>query len=170
MLFHFETHDPESYRRKARLISIAMAAQLIVLGLLFSQLLTRAFGSSLWLNALGVLLGLLATSLVFAVLKERAWMREMRYVWRLKHHLSRISGYLPALRRGVEEHNHVALHVLGFYHQGMHQLADLNGRTLDDDQELIVERLKIRQQREQLGLPVEVDGYDSEDLAAFKRG
>lgn len=170
MLFQVEAHDPESYRRKARLISVAMASQLIVLGLVFSQLLTRAFGSSLWLNALGVMLGLLGTSLVFAVLKERAWMREVRYVWQLKHHLSRISGYLPALRRGTEEHNQVALDVLSFYHRGMRQLAELNGRTLDDDQELLAERLKIRQAREQQGLAAEVEGYDSEDLAAFKRG
>ncbi|SDM09205.1 Protein of unknown function [Franzmannia pantelleriensis] len=170
MKFRFESHEPDVYRRKARLISVAMAAQLIVLGLLFSQLLTRAFGSSLWLNALGVLLGLVATSLVFAALRERPWMQEMRYVWQLKHHLSRVSGYLPALRRGVAEHNHVALGILSFYHQGMAQLAELNGRTLDDDSELIAEREQLRQQRERLGLPRDVDGYDTEDLAAFKRG
>jgi hypothetical protein len=170
MPFTFEHHDPETYRRKARLISVAMAGQLVVFGLVFSQLLTTLFGSSFWLNALGVLLGLIATSLVFAVLRERPWMTEMRYVWQLKHYLSRVSSYLPALRREVEQGNDVALHLLTFYHQGMAQLAELNGRTLDDDEELLAERMKLRQLRAEKGLPERVDGFDPDDLAAFKRG
>ena len=169
MPFAFEYHDPETYRRKARYISLAMAGQLVVFGLLFSQLLVAAFGSSLWLNALGVLLGLLATSLIFAVLRERPWMREMRYVWQLKHHLSRLSGYLATLRREMERGNGVALHLMTFYHQGMAQLAELNGRTLDDDAELLGERVRIRHLREEQGLPERIEGYDPNDLAAFKR-
>lgn len=170
MMFRFESHDPDTYRRKARLISVAMAAQLIVFGLLFSQLLTATFGSSLWLNALGVLLGLIATSLVFAVLRDRPWMTELRYVWQLKHHLSRVSGYLPALRRGMQEGNHNALGILAFYHRGMAQLAELNGRTLDDDAELLSERHALKLARAEQGLPEQVDGFEPEDLAAFKRG
>ncbi|QJQ95053.1 MULTISPECIES: DUF3087 family protein [Halomonadaceae] len=170
MTFRFETHDPEIYRRKARLISIAMAAQLIVFGLLFSQLLTATFGSSFWLNALGVLLGLVVTSLTFAVLRERPWMREMRYVWQLKHHLSQVSSYLSTLRQAVKEDNPNALGILSFYHQGMAQLAELNGRTTDDDAERLAERLEVRKRREEKGLPEEVDHYDPQDLRAFKRG
>ncbi|WP_163577846.1 DUF3087 family protein [Halomonas faecis] len=169
MPFTFEDHDPDTYRRKARIISVAMAGQLIVFGLLLAQLLTVTFGSSLWLNALGVLLGLMATSLVFAVLRERPWMAEMRYVWQLKHHLSRLSGYLASLRRGVEEGNDVALHLLTAYHQGMAQLAELNGRTLDDDSELLAERLRVRQLRHEKGLPERVEGFDPEDLRAFRK-
>ncbi|EWG98026.1 DUF3087 family protein [Halomonas sp. BC04] len=169
MPFRFEHHDPESYRRKARLISVAMAAQLIVFGLVFSQLLTATFGSSLWLNALGVLLGLIVTSLTFAVLRERPWMTEMRYVWQLKHHLSRVSGYLSTLRREAEQGNDVALNLMSFYHQGMAQLAELNGRTMDDDGELIAERQKIKRLREERGMAERVDGFDPNDLAAFKR-
>lgn len=169
MSFVFEHHEPETYRRKARFISVAMAAQLIVLGLLFSQLLVAAYGSSLWLNALGVLLGLLATSLIFAVLRERPWMKEMRYVWQLKHHLSRTSGYLATLRREMDRGNGVALNLMTFYHQGMAQLAELNGRTLDDDAELLAERLRVQQLREEQGLPAQVGGFDPHDLAAFKR-
>ncbi|PXX98203.1 DUF3087 family protein [Halomonas sp. LBP4] len=170
MPFQFEDHDPETYRRKGRFISLAMAGQLIVFGLVFSQLLTTAFGSGFWLNALGVLLGLFATSLVFAVLRERPWMTEVRYVWQLKHHLSRVSGYLPALRRAVAEDNDTALAVLSFYHQGMAQLAELNGRTLDDDAELLAERETVRLARREKGLPERVDGFDPEDLRAFQRG
>lgn len=169
MPFTFEDHDPETYRRKARIISVAMAGQLIVFGLVFAQLLTTAFGSSLWLNALGVFLGLMATSLVFAVLRERPWMAEMRYVWQLKHHLSRVSSYLGTLRGAVEEGNDVALHLLTFYHQGMAQLAELNGRTLDDDSELMAERRHLRQLRRDKGLPPQVDGFDPEDLRAFRK-
>ncbi|WP_043529334.1 DUF3087 family protein [Litchfieldella xinjiangensis] len=169
MIFRFEHHDPETYRRKARLISLAMAAQFIVFGLVFSLWLTSVWGSSLWLNALGVFLGLLATSLVFALLRERPWMNEMRYVWQLKHHLSRVSSYLPELRRGMRDDNTAALDVLAFYHQGMHQLAELNGRTTDDDAERLAERLEVRQKREAKGLPVEVGHFDPEDLRAFKR-
>ncbi len=169
MPFQFEAHDPETYRRKARFISLAMAGQLIVFGLVFAQLLQLAFDGGFWLNVLGVLLGLLATSLVFAVLRERPWMAEVRYAWQLKHHLSRVSGYLPALRRAMEEGNDTALGLLAFYHQGMTQLADLNGRTLDDDAERVAERTRVRLARQERGLPERVEGFDPEDLAAFRR-
>jgi hypothetical protein len=170
MQFRFENQDPETYRRKGRLISLAMAGQLVVFGLVFSQLLTAAFDGGFWLNGLGVFLGLLATSLVFAVLRERPWMAEMRYVWQLKHHLSRVSGYLPDLRRGMVEDNDTALDLLAFYHQGMAQLAELNGRTLDDDSELLTERQTLKIARRERGLPERVDGFDPEDMRAFRKG
>ena len=169
MAFSLEQHDPASYQRKARIISVAMAGQLIIFGLLFSMLLTTTFGSSVWLNALGVLLGLLATSAMFAALRERPWMTEMRYVWQLKHHLSRISSYLQPLRRAVEEDNHLALDILTFYHQGMAQLAELNGRTTDDDGERLAEKMQVKVKREALGLPKEVTTFDPHDLSAFKQ-
>ncbi|MFP3341166.1 DUF3087 domain-containing protein [Vreelandella aquamarina] len=169
MAFSLEQHDPASYQRKARIISVAMAGQLIIFGLLFSMLLTTTFGSSIWLNALGVLLGLLATSAMFAALRERPWMTEMRYVWQLKHHLSRISSYLQPLRRAVEEDNRLALDILTFYHQGMAQLAELNGRTTDDDAERLAEKMQVKVKREALGLPAEVDTFEPQDLSAFKQ-
>jgi hypothetical protein len=169
MAFSLEQHDPETYRRKARIISVAMAGQLIIFGLLFSMLLTTTFGSSVWLNALGVLLGLLAASAMFAALRERPWMTEMRYVWQLKHHLSRISSYLQPLRRAVEEDNRLALDILTFYHQGMAQLAELNGRTTDDDAERLAEKMQVKVKREALGLPKEVTTFDPHDLSAFKQ-
>lgn len=169
MAFSLEQHDPDTYRRKARMISVAMAGQLIIFGLLFSMLLTTTFGSSIWLNALGVLLGLLATSAMFAALRERPWMTEMRYVWQLKHHLSRISSYLQPLRRAVEEDNRLALDILTFYHQGMAQLAELNGRTTDDDAERLAEKMQVKVKREALGLPKEVDAFEPQDLSAFKQ-
>ncbi|WP_311063499.1 DUF3087 family protein [Halomonas sp. DWK9] len=169
MAFSLEKHDPETYRRKARIISVAMAGQLIIFGLLFSMLLTTTFGSSIWLNALGVLLGLLATSAMFAALRERPWMTEMRYVWQLKHHLSRISSYLQPLRRAVEEDNRLALDILTFYHQGMAQLAELNGRTTDDDAERLAEKMQVKVKREALGLPKEVETFEPQDLSAFKQ-
>ncbi|PRY70874.1 Protein of unknown function (DUF3087) [Halomonas ventosae] len=170
MPFQFEDHDPETYRRKGRFISLAMAGQLVVFGLVFVQLLQAAFAGGFWLNVLGVLLGLVATSLVFAVLRERPWMAEVRYVWQLKHQLSRVSGYLPALRRGMAEGNDTAMAVLAFYHQGMAQLAELNGRTLDDDAELLAEREVVRAARRERGLPERVAGLDPHDLDAFRKG
>ena len=169
MAFSLEQHDPASYQRKARIISVAMAGPLIIFGLLFSMLLTTTFGSSVWLNALGVLLGLLATSAMFAALRERPWMTEVRYVWQLKHHLSRISSYLQPLRRAVEEDNRLALDILTFYHQGMAQLAELNGRTTDDDAERLAEKMQVKVKREALGLPKEVTTFDPHDLSAFKQ-
>lgn len=96
-------------------------------------------------------------------------MAEMRYVWQLKHHLSQVSGYLQPLRRGVEEDNRVALDIVTFYHQGMTQLAELNGRTTDDDSERLAEKMQIKLKREELGLPAQVDSFDPQDLKAFKR-
>lgn len=168
--FRFERHDPARFRRTSRRMAIVVAVQFIVLGLVFSQLLTARFGSSLGMNALGVLLGLLATSVVVAVLRERPWMRDQRYAWELKRHLARVSAYLPALRRaGFEERDPRALDLLAFYHQGMQQLADLNGRTPDDDSERLAERLRVRQTRETVNLATEVDGLDPAALKAFRQ-
>jgi hypothetical protein len=97
-------------------------------------------------------------------------MAEMRYVWQLKHHLSRVSAYLTALRRGMVEDNDPALDLLAFYHQGMAQLAELNGRTLDDDSELLAERQTLKIARRKRGLPERVEGFDPEDLRAFRKG
>lgn len=170
MVFRFEHHDPEPFRRKAKLMTTIMIGQFIVFGLLFSQLLTSCFGSSLGMNALGVLLGLLATIAMVAVFRERPWMRDQRYAWELKRHLLRVSGYLSALRQaGLEEHDTRALDLLAFYHQGVQQLADLNGRTVDDDSERLAERLRVRQTRESLSLPATVDGIDPDALEAFRR-
>ncbi|NYS60602.1 DUF3087 family protein [Vreelandella salicampi] len=168
-VFQLDNYEPEVYRRKARMISFAMAGQLIIFGMLFAMLLTSALGNSIWLNALGVFLGLLATSALFAVLKDRPWMNEVRYVWQLKHHLSQISGYLPTLRKAVKEDNRVALDILTFYHQGMTQLAELNGRTTDDDAERLAEKMEVKLKREALELPETVDQFDPQDLHAFKR-
>ena len=96
-------------------------------------------------------------------------MTEVRYVWQLKHHLSRISSYLQPLRRAVEEDNHLALDILTFYHQGMAQLAELNGRTTDDDAERLAEKMQVKVKREALGLPKEVTTFDPHDLSAFKQ-
>lgn len=170
MVFNLEHHDPEAYRRKARVISFAMAGQLIIFGLLFSMLLTSTFGSSLWLNVLGVVLGLLATSALFAVLRERPWMAEVRYVWQLKHQLSQVSGYLAPLRREFEENNRTALDLLTFYHQGMAQLAELNGRAANSDPERLAEKNQLKIKREEQGLPPQVESVDTQDLQAFKRG
>ncbi|MBP5981563.1 MAG: DUF3087 family protein [Halomonas sp.] len=169
MVFTLEPHDSNSYRRKARMISFAMAGQLLIFGMLFSMLLTSTFGNSLWLYALGVFLGLLATSALFAVLRERPWMAEMRYVWQLKQHLSQIKGYLPTLRRAVNDDNKAALNILTFYHQGVTQMAELNGRSPSHDTAWLAEASHIKAKREELGLSPGVDTFDSQDLHAFKR-
>lgn len=169
MSFRFEYHDPEQFRRKSRFMAIIVAAQFIVLGLLFSQLLTAKFGSSLTMNALGVLLGLLITSVVVAVLRERPWLQDQRYAGELKRHLARVSAHLSTLRKaGLKDHDPSALDLLAFYHQGMQQLAELNGRTQDDDSERLAERLQVRRARESLNMPVEVDGLDPQALKAFR--
>lgn len=168
--FRFEAQDPERYRRTSRRVGLAMAAQLLVFGLLFSQLLVRVLGSGIWVNALGVALGVVATGLIFAWLRGQPWMGEVRYVWRLKQQLSRLSAHLPALRRGLADDDPRALDALAFYHQGMTQLAELEGRTLDDDAEALAERLEVRRRRAACHLPERVDGFEPRDLEAFRRG
>ncbi|SDN48269.1 DUF3087 family protein [Vreelandella arcis] len=165
MVFTLESHDPDNYRRKARMITFIMAAQLLIFGLLFAMLLTSTFGQGVWLNVLGGVLGLLATSAMFAALRDRPWMQEVGYVWQLKQHLSRINGHLPAIRHAMGEDNRTALDILAFYHQGMAQLAEFNGRPPSDNSE----RQHVSERRAALGLPAEVERFDPQDLHAFKR-
>lgn len=167
--FILQHQDAHEYRRKSRIISLLMAGQFAILGMLFAIILTSLFGSSLALNALGVVLGLLATSAMFAVLKDRPWMNEVRYAWQLKHHLGRVSGYLVTLRPAVEQDDRTALDILTFYHQGMAQLAEMNARTTDDDAERLAEKMQVRLKREALELPAEVDGFNPGDLQHYKR-
>ncbi|MDN6323167.1 MAG: hypothetical protein L0J73_11015, partial [Halomonas sp.] len=58
---------------------------------------------------------------------------------------------------------------LTFYHQGMTQLAELNGRTTDDDAERLAEKMQVKIKREEQGLPPQVKDFDTQDLQAFKR-
>ncbi|WP_148253297.1 DUF3087 family protein [Aidingimonas lacisalsi] len=169
MIFRLESCDAGRYRRKARIISVAMAAQMVVLGIAFSQWLAYAFGTGVWCYLLGMLFGLLATSVIFAVLIERPWLSEMRYAWQLRQRLSQIRGYLPALRQAVDDDNPTALDVLAFYHRGLEQLAVLNGRALDEGADRQAEKAVVQRRREMLGLPPDVDGFDPEDLSAFKK-
>ncbi|MGO2383943.1 MAG: DUF3087 family protein, partial [Halomonas sp.] len=113
--------------------------------------------------------GLLATSALFAVLRERPWMTEMRYVWQLKQHLSQIRGYLPTLRRALEDDNQAALNIVTFYHQGITQLAELNGREPSQDPTWLDEKHHLAEKRAALGLPPRFDTFDPQDLHAFKR-
>lgn len=166
MAFTLEPYDSTTYRRKARMITFIMVGQLLIFGLLFAMLLTATFGQSLWLNVLGGILGLLATSAMFAALRDRPWMQEVGYVWQLKQHLSQINSHLPALRRAMQEDNRTALDILAFYHQGLTQLAEFNGRAPSDDGE----RQRVSERREALDLPVQVEQFDPQDLHAFKRG
>nr|WP_299243966.1 DUF3087 family protein [uncultured Halomonas sp.] len=169
MSFRFEHHDPEQFRRKSRFMAIMVTAQFAVLGLVFSQLLTARFGSSLAMNAVGVLLGLLATSAMVAILRQKPWLQDQRYAWELKHHLARVSAHLSTLRTaGLEGHDPRALDLLAFYHQGMQQLSELNGRTTDDDSERLAERLRVRKIRESLNMPAEVAGLDPQALKRFR--
>lgn len=170
MDFYFEEHEPERYRRLTRRVGVAMAVLLIIISLVFTQLLNTWYSGGGWLNVLAVALGLAATSLVFTLLRHNPWMEPISYSWRLKQRLSRVSGYLPALRRGLEAHDPRALAVLGFYHQGMAQLTRLDGRAMDDATELLAERQHVRLTRLELGLSELVEGLDDDDLAAFQRG
>ncbi|MCZ0926220.1 DUF3087 domain-containing protein [Halomonas janggokensis] len=166
MVFTLEPYDSHTYRRKARMITFIMVGQLLIFGLLFAMLLTATFGQSLGLNVLGGILGLLATSAMFAALRDRPWMQEVGYVWQLKQHLSRINSHLPALRQAMQEDNRTALDILAFYHQGLAQLAEYNGRAPSDDDE----RQRVNERREALALPLQVEQFDPQDLHAFKRG
>ncbi|WP_227369042.1 DUF3087 family protein [Halomonas sp. M20] len=169
MSFCFEYHDPEQFRRKSRFMTIGVTAQFVVLGLVFSQLLTTRFGSSLAMNAAGVLLGLLATSAMVAILRQKPWLQDQRYAWELKRHVTRVSAHLSRLRKvGLERHDPAALDLLAFYHQGIEQLNELNGRTTDDDSERLAERLRVRKTRESLNMPAEVTGLDPQALKAFR--
>ncbi|MFD2192144.1 DUF3087 family protein [Pistricoccus aurantiacus] len=169
MMFRLESVDARRYRHKSKRVGWTMAALLLVFGLAFSQLLVQSFGSSFWLNALGVLLGLLATSLIFAWWRRRPDMAEVRYVTRLKQHLARVSAHLSTLRQASRQGDVRALDLLAFYHQGMAQLETLEGRTMDDDAERLAERLELRKQRQLHGLPDEVAGFDPAELDAFRR-
>ena len=71
--------------------------------------------------------------------------------------------------RAVEQDNRLALDILTFYHQGMAQLAELNGRTTDDDAERLAEKMQVKVKRDELGLPKEVATFDPHDLSAFKK-
>ncbi|WP_447554113.1 DUF3087 family protein [Vreelandella sp. EE22] len=169
MAFTLQEQDPDRYRRKARMISVVMVAQLVIFSMLFSLLLSSALGNTFWAHALGIVLGLLATSALFAGLKERPWMAEIRYIWQLKNHLSQIQGYYPSLERAMDQDNRAALDILSFYHAGVDQIAALNNRRQRDPARQ-VQQERVLTRREALALPDRVTVFDPHDLSAFTRG
>ncbi|MFG6668326.1 DUF3087 family protein [Halomonas sp. HNIBRBA4712] len=168
MAFTLKEQDPARYRRKARMISVVMVGQLLIFGMLFSLLLASALGPSFWSLALGVVLGLLATSALFAGIKERPWMSEVGYVWELKSHLSRIAGYRETLDNAAGQDNRSALDILSFYHQGLDQMSSLNARQAPDPARQ-AQQARIVERRQALGLTERVATFDPHDLDAFTR-
>lgn len=82
------------------------------------------------LNLLGVVLGLLVSSLVLNYLKHTLFFKEIYYVWRLKQIHNRIYRKLSKIKKLAQQDNKNAYIVLNFYYESLKFVYELDDNTL----------------------------------------
>ena len=119
-------------------------------------------GDNFWLNAAGVVVGLMVISLLYKVILAKPFMAEVNYVRNLKKEMNRIYRNSKMLQAKTEEGNKQALIISYYNFQLCKQVYELDNNTLTMDE--LNEKIRSLDQRlEELGIEISVDDY-SPDL------
>ena len=162
--------DKTLYKQRLNRFQGGLVAMLFVVGLgastLYIELFGNAEGSNFIFNVAGVVTAVLAGILLFNLIKEKPYMMEIRYMWKLKQELNRIYRASKKLEAALEQDDdsdllHRALIIRYFSLHGskhLYQLED-NTLTLDDLNKQIEE---FDQRLASLGKTISVNDYRPE--------
>jgi hypothetical protein len=171
-MFELQPMSPELYRQQTRRSTFVIIAIFLVLAMLCATAITQLFGGPpgdnfKW-NLLGVLSGM---ALTVAVVRQQLWHRPFMaaaaYGWGLKRSLMRVTNVMHHVQAGVAAGDESAIRLMRFYHQGLHQMYQLDGNTSELSQ-LVREIDAHRELMEQRGLDVEQKHLDPAWIAAVK--
>lgn len=171
--FELQRRDPDTYKeqtRKSNLIMVLVFATIAMsLATLSVNLFGEADGNNFRWNLLGVLAGLLVTTLIFKLfLWQHPLMDSARYGWQLKRSLMSITNIMHHVEAGVEARNETAIKTLRFYHLGLEQMHRLE----HNDTALLEMKVEMRKHQtlmEELGLDPEQRRLEPEWLDIVKR-
>ena len=132
--------DKQTYRKNTNIVIATFVASLAILALVFGALLIQLFGApalpddgstgNFHLNVLGVILSLVVCSGVLHSQKNKPYMREVYYVWRLKQLHNQIYRKLAKIKVAAENNDVNAFIILSFYFASLKQVYSLDDNTL----------------------------------------
>ncbi|BAJ03618.1 DUF3087 domain-containing protein [Shewanella violacea] len=132
--------DKVVYRRRLNVVTIALVAGLLLLSLAFGSGLIALFGEvndvsgeatgNFHLNLFGVVMAAILSVVVLMQVKDKPYMTEVYYVWRLKAVHNRIYRRLKKIKAAAATHDIDALAILSFYYQGQKLVYQLDNNTL----------------------------------------
>jgi hypothetical protein len=167
-MFQIQDIDPKVYRTNTRNATIRIMALFILVGFSTSYGFYSLFdnpNNPLTLQIIGALIGL---ALVFWItakfFKDKPWMAEAMYGWKLKRSLMHITNAMRQLQEKVEAGDVEAMKIMRFYHLGVTQMYTLEQNTSG--------LIDLKAEKEQLAGKMQELGVDTEqttfELAKLK--
>ena len=162
--------DKTLYKQRLNRFQAALVAGLFVVGIGSSSLYISLFGvgdeSNFIYNLAGVITAVIVAAIGFNIVKEKPYMMEIRYVWKLKQELNRIyraSKKLEAALTADDDSELLsrALIVRYFSLHGSKHLYQLEDNTLTLD-DLNTQIEEFDQRLETLGKAISTDDYRPE--------
>ncbi len=162
--------DKTLYKQRLNRFQGGLVVMLFVVGLAASSLYIELFGnpdgSNFVYNLAGVITAVLSAIALFSAIKEKPYMAEIRYVWKLKQELNRIYRASRKLEAALQDEQNsevfqTALVIRYFSLHGsrhLYQLED-NTLTLDDLNQQINE---FDERLSRLDVTVSTDDYRQE--------
>ncbi len=171
-MFQLKEIDPAFYRKQTRNATLKVMAMFIVIGMITAtttvEYLSPYNSNMIFLNLFGAGIGLVITALIVNVFfKNKPWMAEAIYGWRLKRNLLHITNVIENIKAKAEENDEEALKILRFYHLGLTQMHKLD----DNSHELInlkAEKEQLVQKLINLGIDIEQNQFDPQQVAPYK--
>ncbi len=135
--------NEQTYRKKTNLVMVCFVGLLAILSIIFGAILIALFGASgvtesgstgnFHLNVFGVILAVIASSLVMNKIKNKPYFSDIMYVWRLKQIHRRIYQKLNKIKVQAEKNDYNSLLILAFYYTTQLQVYTLDNNTLTLD-------------------------------------
>jgi len=171
-MFQLQQIDHTFYRKQTRNATLKVMAMFIVIGMITAtttvKYLSPYNSNMIFLNLFGAAIGLVIKALIVNVFfKDKPWMTEAIYGWRLKRNLLHITNVIDTIKAKVDENDVEALKILRFYHLGLTQMHQLD----DNSHELInlkAEKEQLVQKLINLGIDIEQTQFDPKQVAPYK--
>jgi len=171
-MFQLQQIDPTFYRKQTRNATLKVMAMFIVIGMITAtttvKYLSPYNSNMIFLNLFGAAIGLVITALIVNVFfKDKPWMTEAIYGWRLKRNLLHITNVIDTIKAKADENDVEALKILRFYHLGLTQMHQLD----DNSHELInlkAEKEQLVQKLINLSIDIEQTQFDPKQVAPYK--
>ncbi|MBW3698283.1 DUF3087 domain-containing protein [Vibrio sp. T187] len=163
--------EKSEYRKKINTVIVGFVASLAVLAVGFGAILISIFGAepnvsgeptgNFHLNLIGVILAVAVNSFSLNKLKGQPYLKEVVYIWELKHIHNRIYRKLKHIKKEAEKGNRTALQVLYFYYVTQKQVYELDNNTLTIT--AVVKSLnEVKEQAERWELELSTDDFEVE--------
>ena len=158
--------DKAQYKRRLNRLQGGTVLALFVLGIGLAELYRALWAdgeSSTLLNAAGVLSAVAILGVVFSQIKDKPWMSDIRYTWRLKQELNRIYRSSRKLEEALANDHPTALCIQNFHLRGSRHLYLIEDNTLTVP-ELDEKIAELDARIAALGLQISTDDYYPELL------